>query len=129
MILSHVIKDLKLAFIIIEGDIAFADIIETLHHIESNADFAAGFDSLTIIRDSEYILPAAQYPLVAQRVASVLKGQKSKAAVVTGSYTRIGMIEALADRFAAYGCELKGFSDISSACRWLNVDASKLPKL
>ena len=118
--------DQKLIFLQMNGDFSARDLVSFIAEVSRDRDYDPSFNSIVDLQNSASIIPAQEAQSVIE-AATMITGQASaKSAVVTSSVFRKNIVDMAGWLSKSKHVEIRGFTNLTEACNWLQIDAKKL---
>jgi len=118
--------DLKLIFMRVNGPYTVRDIISFMAEVSSDRDFDPSFNSIVDLQNSQTIIPALQAQGVIDAATIIIGQASAKSAVLTSSVFRKNIVDMAGWLSKRKNVEIRGFTNMTDACDWLQVDDKKL---
>ena len=119
-------QDEKLIFMQLSGELTARDFIKFLTQVSMDQDYDRSFNSIVDLQDFKNILSMSEAQDIIETATIIRGGTPAKSAIVTNSLFRKNLIDIASTFNRRKKIEVKGFTNFSDACRWLDVNENIL---
>ena len=108
------------------GEFSARDLVSFIAEVSRDRDYDPSFNSIVDLQNSATIIPALEAQSVIE-AATIITGQAAaKSAVVTSSMFRKNIVDMAGWLSKNRNVEIRGFTNLTEACDWLQIDDKKL---
>jgi len=116
----------KLIFMQLRGEFSAKDFVSFLTQVSMDELYDQSFNSIVDLQDFKNILSMSEAQDIIE-LASVIRGEvPAKSAIITNSVFRKNLVNMASTLSRRKKLEVKGFTSLAEACRWLNVEETVL---
>ncbi len=117
--------DNKLIFIEMQGELSVREIIDFLTVISMDEIYNPSYNSIVDLQNYKSVPSAIEAREIIESAALIRSNTPAKSAIVTNGIFKKNLVDMASWLSKRKTLEVKGFTNILEACRWLQVDERK----